>query len=148
SRLHANTSKRKLLTDSGGNDRHSGEQEVIVMTKWQVRARAGALAAASAAAVLALGLHRPDTAVSGPDADVVIAAWWLAWAVAGVGRLAGDRLWSRSDHALGPAARSDAVARAWPRWWTANRAVIGRDPNLIRPGQRLVPPAPSVRRPR
>jgi hypothetical protein len=29
----------------------------------------------------------------------------------------------------------------WPRWYAANRAVVGPDPDLIRPGQRLVPPA-------
>jgi hypothetical protein len=29
----------------------------------------------------------------------------------------------------------------WPRWYAANRATIGADPDLIRPGQRLVPPA-------
>jgi hypothetical protein len=30
--------------------------------------------------------------------------------------------------------------RAWPRWYAANRATIGRDPDLILPGQRLAPP--------
>jgi nucleoid-associated protein YgaU len=29
----------------------------------------------------------------------------------------------------------------WPRWYAANSATIGADPDLIRPGQRLVPPA-------
>jgi nucleoid-associated protein YgaU len=30
--------------------------------------------------------------------------------------------------------------RAWPRWYAANRTTIGRDPDLILPGQRLAPP--------
>jgi hypothetical protein len=30
---------------------------------------------------------------------------------------------------------------AWPRWYAANRRAVGPDPDLIRPGLRLVPPA-------
>jgi hypothetical protein len=33
------------------------------------------------------------------------------------------------------------IAAAWPRWYAANRAVIGPDPGLIRPGQELMPPS-------
>ena len=45
-----------------------------------------------------------------------------------------------------PAPTCAAVARSWPRWWSANRGVIGSDPNLIHPGTRLVPPTePSAR---
>jgi nucleoid-associated protein YgaU len=53
----------------------------------------------------------------------------------------GDTLWGiAADHlpvGEGPA----AVAQAWPAWWSANRAAIGADPDLIHPGTRLVPPA-------
>lgn len=52
----------------------------------------------------------------------------------------GDCLWSVVSRALGPEADEAAVARAWPRWYAANRAVIGADPDLLLPGQRLVVP--------
>ena len=57
----------------------------------------------------------------------------------------GDSLWSIAADSLGPARTSRAVAAAWPRWWVANRAVVGPDPDLIVPGQRLRPPA-TIRR--
>lgn len=53
----------------------------------------------------------------------------------------GDTLWSIAAHALGTGASDRAVAAAWPRWWQANRDVIGDNPDLIRPGQQLTPPA-------
>ena len=43
------------------------------------------------------------------------------------------------DEKLTPATAAD-VAREWPRWYEANRAVIGTNPSLIRPGELLVPP--------
>jgi resuscitation-promoting factor RpfA len=57
----------------------------------------------------------------------------------------GDTLWTLAATRLGdgdPAHERDvrAVAAAWPRWWHANRAVVGPDPDLIRPGQVLHPP--------
>jgi nucleoid-associated protein YgaU len=52
----------------------------------------------------------------------------------------GDSLWSIAAHSLGPAATTRDVARAWPAWWAANRTVVGPDPDLIFPGQRLTPP--------
>lgn len=54
---------------------------------------------------------------------------------------AGDTLWDVAARALGPHAAPEHIARAWPRWWAANRAVIGPDPGLLRPGQVLHPPA-------
>jgi hypothetical protein len=33
------------------------------------------------------------------------------------------------------------VARTWPRWYAANRDAIGPDPDLLRPGTVLHPPA-------
>lgn len=57
----------------------------------------------------------------------------------------GDCLWdvaSRQLLAAGtPAASNAEIAQAWPRWWTANRHVVGDDPDLLRPGMRLSPPA-------
>jgi nucleoid-associated protein YgaU len=52
----------------------------------------------------------------------------------------GDTLWTIAARHLGPDATGDEIARAWPRWWAANHHVIGDDPDLITPGQRLIPP--------
>jgi hypothetical protein len=52
----------------------------------------------------------------------------------------GDALWDVAARHLGPQASAADVAREWPRWYAANRVVIGADPNLIRPGQVLTPP--------
>jgi nucleoid-associated protein YgaU len=52
----------------------------------------------------------------------------------------GDTLWAIARDAL-PAGASDAdVATACARWHEANRDVIGPDPDLIFPDQRLSPP--------
>ncbi|MBT9255889.1 hypothetical protein KMZ32_10425 [Phycicoccus sp. MAQZ13P-2] len=53
----------------------------------------------------------------------------------------GDSLWTLAAHHLGPGATDAEVARAWPRWYAANRAVIGADPDLLLPGQVLRVPA-------
>jgi hypothetical protein len=53
----------------------------------------------------------------------------------------GDTLWDLAARELGPAATDAEIAEAWPYWFTANRAVIGPDPDVLRPGQRLVPPS-------
>jgi nucleoid-associated protein YgaU len=55
----------------------------------------------------------------------------------------GDSLWSIAARDLGPGASDAEVAAQWPRWWHANRAVIGPDPDLILPGTRLRPPPPA-----
>ena len=49
----------------------------------------------------------------------------------------GDTLWDIARRHLPPSASSVDVAHAWPRWYAANRAVIGPDPALLRPGTRL-----------
>ena len=57
----------------------------------------------------------------------------------------GDTLWGiAARHVRQPSAAR--VARAWPRWWAANRAVIGPDPDLIHPGERLRSPVTTSRR--
>jgi len=53
----------------------------------------------------------------------------------------GDSLWDVAARHLGPAATAVDIAREWPRWYSANRAVIGADPSLLRPGEVLYPPA-------
>ena len=52
----------------------------------------------------------------------------------------GDSLWAIAARHLGPGATNAGIATEWPRWYAANRAVIGRDPNLLLPGQRLIAP--------
>jgi nucleoid-associated protein YgaU len=55
---------------------------------------------------------------------------------------AGDSLWAIAARALGPAASDVEIAAQWPRWYEANRNVIGADPNVLLPGQVLTPPVP------
>ena len=57
----------------------------------------------------------------------------------------GDCLWEITAHELGDPTAAQIAAR-WPDWWRANRHVIGPDPNLIRPGERLHRPGPTPRR--
>lgn len=52
----------------------------------------------------------------------------------------GDSLWRIAAANLPPEHTDAQVARAWPRWYAANRAVIGADPGALRPGQRLAVP--------
>lgn len=51
----------------------------------------------------------------------------------------GDCLWDIAGRRLRRATAAD-IATAWPRWWQRNRGVIGADPDVIHPGQRLRPP--------
>lgn len=57
----------------------------------------------------------------------------------------GETLWSIARRDL-PDASDAAVARAWPRWFAANRRVIGPDPDLIRTGTLLRRPDPPPTR--
>lgn len=52
----------------------------------------------------------------------------------------GDSLWTIVANYLGPLASDVDVAREWPRWYQVNRAVIGENPDFLRPGQLLTPP--------
>ena len=52
----------------------------------------------------------------------------------------GDSLWAVAARHLGADATDSQVAREWPRWYAANRSVIGDDPDLLVPGQQLRPP--------
>ncbi|ABM08505.1 LysM peptidoglycan-binding domain-containing protein [Paenarthrobacter aurescens] len=55
----------------------------------------------------------------------------------------GDSLWSIAASRLGPFATDVDVALIWPKWYAANRAIIGSDPAVLRPGQVLQPPSPG-----
>ena len=58
----------------------------------------------------------------------------------------GDSLW-RITAAHLPGASNTEIAAAWPRWYEANREVIGADPDLIHPGQVLRLPTDAITRP-
>ncbi|MDI2035035.1 LysM peptidoglycan-binding domain-containing protein [Paenarthrobacter nitroguajacolicus] len=61
----------------------------------------------------------------------------------GVEVKAGDTLWSIAAARLGPFSTDVDVADAWPKWYAANRSVIGDNPAVLRPGQILQPPEPA-----
>jgi hypothetical protein len=52
----------------------------------------------------------------------------------------GDSLWSIAARQLGPMASDVDVALHWPKWYAANKHVIGNDPGFLVPGQTLQPP--------
>lgn len=52
----------------------------------------------------------------------------------------GDSLWSIAAAHLGPQADAQAIAAEWPRWYAANRHIIGDDPDLLDVGTRLLTP--------
>ena len=54
----------------------------------------------------------------------------------------GDSLWTIAARLLGPGASDAEIAAEWPRWYEANRDVIGEDADLIMPGTELSPPSP------
>lgn len=52
----------------------------------------------------------------------------------------GDTLWSIAAAHLGPHADAETIAAEWPRWYAANRQVIGDDPDSLSIGTRLQAP--------
>ncbi|MDQ1751167.1 MAG: hypothetical protein QOE71_2223 [Pseudonocardiales bacterium] len=95
----------------------------------------------------------PTSTASGPSAPLPVAVVPLQPPDAKPGRravqppqegrvtvTAGQSLWLIAAHRLGPTASDQQVATEWPRWYRANRGVIGADPALIRPGERLTVP--------
>lgn len=52
----------------------------------------------------------------------------------------GDTLWAIAARHLGGGATAADIAAEWPHWYTANRVMIGDDPDLILPGMILRPP--------
>ncbi|HEX8766731.1 MAG TPA: LysM domain-containing protein, partial [Jatrophihabitans sp.] len=55
----------------------------------------------------------------------------------------GDSLWSLAAHRLGGTPSAARIQAEWPRWYAANRLVIGADPDLLRPGASLLVPEPA-----
>lgn len=93
------------------------------------------------------GMHpnwRPTSPITEPD--LVVASPSRArqappTARAGVTVLAGDTLWDIAARDLGSTASDVEVALHWPRWYQANKAQIGENPDVLLPGQVLKPPA-------
>ena len=56
----------------------------------------------------------------------------------------GDTLWSLAEHRLPASSSTAEVVDLVARLHRRNSAVIGSDPDLIRPGQRLVSPLPRA----
>ncbi len=56
----------------------------------------------------------------------------------------GDSLWAIAARHLPAQADVADVETAWHQWYSANKAVIGNDPNVILPGQILLPPNPGT----
>jgi nucleoid-associated protein YgaU len=59
----------------------------------------------------------------------------------GVTVQAGDTLWDIAARHLGHRASDLDVALQWPRWYQANAALIGQNPDVLLPGQILQPPS-------
>jgi nucleoid-associated protein YgaU len=70
------------------------------------------------------GLPLPDRATAPPVEPTVVVA-------------AGDTLWAIAARSLGTGASAAEIDARWRRLYDLNRAVIGPDPDLIRPAQRL-----------
>ncbi|MGF9646708.1 hypothetical protein AAIH32_01975 [Pseudarthrobacter oxydans] len=87
---------------------------------------------------------RPAAPVAGPGllaAPAVRAVEEGKTAAGAVAVLAGDTLWDIAAQAMGPGASDVEIAMQWPRWYEANRAIIGQNPDVLLPGQILQPPS-------
>lgn len=106
-----------------------------------------AICGAVVAAVAASGVAMAGTGHAGDATRPAVPLDWPQRARAPVPAVtvrAGDSLWLIAGRRIHRPTAAH-IARAWPRWWQTNHHVIGRDPDLIRPGQRLRPP--TVRSP-
>jgi nucleoid-associated protein YgaU len=116
------------------------------------------LVACGVAAVGALAGPAGATAPGDPDPDVLTGLPLPERAVGsahgtghGAGRTVvvrgGDTLWALAAAELGPRAGPAAVTSRWRLVYQRNRAAIGADPDLIRPGQLLRLPRLTSREP-
>lgn len=90
------------------------------------------------------GLRVPDRVVARPGPPAPPASAGPAGPAGTVWTVRpGDCLWSLAEDHLGEAAPAALVDRTWRAVYRANRAAIGGDPDLLRPGTRLtLPTAP------
>ena len=119
----------------------------VVLAAWAVvltitpRTARGALYVGVSGALAVPAAHAEDRGVDGlrlPDRPTVVAAVEAPAGAVVVRK--GDTLWAIASAHLPPDAGVAATARAVDRWHAANTDVIGSDPDLIHPGQRLTPP--------
>lgn len=104
---------------------------------------AAAPAIASPASVPTAGRPAPPAPAVARGAVIAVPGPTAAPAVHVVRR--GECLWTIAAAHLGPDATDAEIARAWPRWYRANRTVIGPDPGLLLVGTRLrVPTLPRT----
>lgn len=86
---------------------------------------------------------RPPATMLGPLAPAPRATQSASFAAGRVTVVRGDSLWAIAARHLGPAATDAQIAAEWPRWYAANRGVIGTNPDLILVGQVLTRPTPN-----
>jgi len=91
-----------------------------------------------------------ETSASAQDADPAGLAQDPVRPARGAARdqvvvLRGDSLWTIAAAHLPDGATAADVAAAWPRWYEANRDVVGDDPDVLLPGQILrIPDLPAT----
>lgn len=105
-------------------------------------AAGGVAHASGSAAAQGPSIPAPAWPTSAPDSAAPVAIHHppppKASAQAGVVTVRpGDSLWRIAAARLVPTASDKAITAGWRRIYQANRAVIGPDPGLIRPGQHL-----------
>ncbi|HET6908656.1 MAG TPA: LysM domain-containing protein [Mycobacteriales bacterium] len=125
------------------------------LTPPALRRVVGAVVAVMAATGVLAGPAAADTPGPGPAVPAPTSVYpsldWPGLAQPPTGAIVvhdGDSLWAISARLLRPDATTRQVAALWPRLYAANRAVIGPDPDLIHPGQRLRPTDQQKRTPR
>lgn len=155
-----------LSTSAGPPSAITAASEVVVPQGTQISAPAWAVGGVPPTPGSPMALRAPGSALSAPDpsappADPAAPAGSspvdLDWPKAGapdaaaaparstsaaeVVVLRGDTLWSIAARRLPADASPDQIDGAWRAWYQANKQVIGQDPDLILPGQRLQAPA-------
>jgi hypothetical protein len=93
-----------------------------------------------AAATVLVGLPVPDRATTTTQWLGLLTHPRERTAPAVVVVAAGDSLWGLAARSLPTTADDAEIERRWREIYRANREVVGADPDLIRPGQRLVLP--------
>jgi nucleoid-associated protein YgaU len=104
----------------------------------------GVLFAGIVGALTVPAAHADDRGVDGlrlPDRPMTSGAVKPAARPSVVVVRSGDTLWAVAHDRLGRDADDAAIAHEVDRWHDANSKVIGPDPDLIHPGQRLATPS-------